>query len=43
MDDIKVFGKNEKEFKTLIQAEMIYSDDIGMGFGIEKMCSSFQR
>ena len=35
-DDIKLFAKNEKELKTLIHAVRIYSQDIGMGFGIEK-------
>ena len=36
MDDIKLFAKNEKELETLIHAVRIYSQDIGMGFGIEK-------
>ena len=36
MDDIKLFAKNEKELETLIQAVRIYSDDIGLEFGIEK-------
>ena len=36
MDDIKLFAKNEKELETLIQAVRIYSQDIGMEFGIEK-------
>ena len=37
MYDIKLFAKNEKELKKkLIQAVRIYSDDIGMGFGIGK-------
>ena len=35
MDDIKLFAKNEKELENLIQTE-IYSQDIGMEFGIEK-------
>ena len=35
MDDIKL-PKNEKELETLIQKVRIYSQDIGMGFGIEK-------
>ena len=34
MDDIKLFAKDEKE--TLIHAVRIYSQDIGMEFGIEK-------
>ena len=34
--DIKLFAKNEKELETLIHAVRIYSQDIGMEFGIEK-------
>ena len=36
IDVIKIFAKNEKEVKTLIHAVRIYSQDIGMEFGIEK-------
>ena len=36
MDDIKLFAKNEKEVETLIHAVRIYSQDLGMEFGIEK-------
>ena len=36
MDDIKLFVKNEKELETLIHTVRIYSQDIGMQFGIEK-------
>ena len=36
MDDIKLFTKNEKGLETLIHAVRIYSQDIGMEFGIEK-------
>ena len=36
MDDIKLFAKNEKELETLIHAVRIYSQDVGMEFGIEK-------
>ena len=36
MDDIKLFAKNEKELETLIHAVRIYSQDIGMEFGIGK-------
>ena len=36
MDDIKLFAKNEKELETLIHTIRIYSQDIGMKFGIEK-------
>ena len=36
MDDIKLFAKYEREMETLIYAVRIYSQDIGMEFGIEK-------
>ena len=36
MDDIKLFAKNEKELETLIHAVRIYSQDIGLEFGIKK-------
>ena len=36
MDYIKIFAKNEKELETLIHAVRIYSQDIGIEFGIEK-------
>ena len=36
MDDIKVFAKNEKELETLIHTIRIYTQHIGMEFGIEK-------
>ena len=36
IDDVKLFAKNEKELETLIHAVKIYSQDIGMEFGIEK-------
>ena len=36
VDNIKLFAKNEKELETLIHAVRIYSQDIGMEFGIEK-------
>ena len=36
MDDIKLFVKNEKDLETLIQTVRIYSQDIGIEFGIEK-------
>ena len=35
-DDIKLLVKYEKELETLIYAVRIYSQDIGMEFGIEK-------
>ena len=36
MDDVKLFAKNEKELETLIPTFRIYSQDIGIEFGIEK-------
>ena len=36
MDDVKLFAKNEKELESLIHAVRLYSQDIGMEFGIEK-------
>ena len=43
MDDIKLFAKNEKELETLIHIVRIYSQDIGMEFGIENaLCSSWK-
>ena len=36
MDDIKLFAKNETELETLIHAIRIYSQYIGMEYGIEK-------
>ena len=35
IDDIKLFTKNEKEQVTLIRTIRIYSQEIGMEFGIE--------
>ena len=36
LNDIKHFAKNQKELETLIKNLRIYSQDIGMEFGIEK-------
>ena len=36
MDDIKLLAKNEKELENLIHTVRIYSQDIGIEFGIEK-------
>ena len=43
MDDIKLFAKNEKELEILIHAVRIYSQDIGMEFGIEKCAMLVMR
>ena len=36
MDDIKLFAKKKKELETLINIVRIYSQDIGMEYGIGK-------
>ena len=36
MDDLKLYAKNEKELDTLVQTVRIFSEDIGMEFGIQK-------
>lgn len=36
MDDIKLYGKTEKEMKTLIETTTKFSQDINMQFGIDK-------
>ena len=42
IDNIKLSVKNEKELETLIHTGRIYSQDIGMEFGIEK-CAMLVR
>ena len=36
MDYIKLFARNEKELETLIHAESIYSQDVGLVCGADK-------
>ena len=36
MDDLKLFGKNEKEIESLIKTVEVFSCDIGMDFGTKK-------
>ena len=36
MDDLKLFAKNEKEIDSLVQTVRIFSDGIGITFGLEK-------
>ena len=43
MDDIKLFAKNEEELENLIQSVRIYSQDIGIEFGIEKCAILIMR
>ena len=43
MDDIEQFTKNEKELETLIQTIMLYSQDKGIEFVIEKCAMVIMR
>ena len=36
MDDLKLYAKNEKGLESLVQTVRIFSDDIGMKFGMDK-------
>ena len=36
MDDLKLYGKNEKQVDTLVNTVPIFSKDTGMEFGISK-------
>ena len=36
MDDLKLFGKNEREIDSLVKTVQVISKDIGMEFGIKK-------
>ena len=36
MDDLKLYSQSEKWLDSLVQAVRIFSEDVGMGFGIEK-------
>ena len=38
MDDLKLYGKTERELNSLIHIVRIFSEDIGMKFGMDK-CS----
>ena len=37
MDDLKLYGKTQKDLESLIQTVRIYSSDIGMEFGLESV------
>ena len=43
VDGIKLFAENKKELQTLIQTVRIYSQDIGMEFGIEKCAMTVMK
>ena len=36
MNDLKLYSKSEKALDSLIQTVRIFSEDIGMQFGIDK-------
>ena len=36
MDDLKLYSRNEKGLDSLVQTVCVFSEDIGMEFGIEK-------
>ena len=36
MDDLKLYGKNEREIESLVQSVRIYSEDIAVEFGVQK-------
>ena len=36
MDDLRLYGRNEKEITSLVQTVRVFSSDISMDFGIEK-------
>ena len=36
MDDLKLYGKNERQVDTLVHTVRVFSEDIGMQFGINK-------
>ena len=36
MDDLKLYGKTENDITSLINTVRIYSNDIGMEFGLDK-------
>ena len=36
MDDLKFYSQSEKELESLVRTIRVFSEDIGMEFGIEK-------
>ena len=36
MDDLKLYGKSKEDMETLMNTVRVFSDDIGMQFGIDK-------
>ena len=37
MDDVKLHGKDENEVDSLVQTVRIFSNDVGMDFGIKNV------
>ena len=42
MDDLKLYGKDEKQIDTLFNTVRVFSNDIRMDFGISK-CATMKR
>ena len=36
MDDLKLFEKSENQIDSLVQTAQLFSEDIGMEFGLKK-------
>ena len=36
MDDLKLYSRSEKRLNSLVQTVRVFSEDVGMKFGIEK-------
>ena len=43
MDDLKLYGENEKALGSLVQTVRIFTSDIRMEFGIEKCATMIQK
>ena len=43
MDDLKLYGRNEKEINSLVHTVRVFSSDIGMDFGIEKCATMVMK
>ena len=43
MDDLKLYGENEKALDSLVQTVRIFTSDIRMEFGIEKCATMIQK
>ena len=40
MDNLKLYSRSEKGLDSLVQTVRVFSEDVGMGFGIEKYVSN---